>query len=30
MYQAEGIGKGRKQRVEINYRLLAGSQCGIA
>lgn len=30
MYQAEGIGKERKQRVEINYRFLAGSQCGIA
>ncbi len=30
VYQAEGIGKERKQRVEINYRFLAGSQCGIA
>lgn len=30
VYQAEGIGKKRKQRVEINYRFLAGSQCGIA
>lgn len=30
VYQAEGTGKDRKQRVEINYRFLAGSQCGIA
>lgn len=30
VYQAEGIGKERKQQVEINYRFLAGSQCGIA
>ena len=30
VYQAEGTGKERKQRVEINYRFLAGSQCGIA
>lgn len=30
VHQAEGIGKERKQRVEINYRFLAGSQCGIA
>ncbi len=30
VYQAEGIGKDRKQKVEINYRFLAGSQCGIA
>ena len=29
VYQAEGTGKDRKQRVEINYRFLAGSQCGI-
>lgn len=27
VYQAEGTGKDRKQRVEINYRFLAGSQC---
>ncbi len=26
VYQAEGTGKDRKQRVEINYRFLAGSQ----
>ncbi len=30
VYQAEGTGKERKQKVEINYRFLAGSQCGIA
>ena len=30
VYQAEGTGKDRKQKVEINYRFLAGSQCGIA
>ncbi len=30
VYQAEGTGKVRKQKVEINYRFLAGSQCGIA
>ncbi|MEF2738941.1 MAG: recombinase family protein, partial [Clostridia bacterium] len=30
VYQAEGTGKDRKQRVKINYRFLAGSQCGIA
>ena len=30
VYQAEGTGKDRKQKVEINYRVLAGSQCGIA
>lgn len=30
VYQAEGTGKERKQRVEINYRFLWGSQCGIA
>lgn len=30
VYQAEGIGKERKQRIEINYRFLAGSQRGIA
>ncbi len=30
VYQAEGVGKERKQKVEINYRFLAGSQCGIA
>lgn len=30
VYQAEGTGKNRTQRVEINYRFLAGSQCGIA
>ncbi len=30
VYQAEGTGRDRKQRVEINYRFLAGSQCGIA
>lgn len=30
VYQAEGTGKDRKQRVEINYRFLAGAQCGIA
>ncbi|MGX8833063.1 recombinase family protein [Amedibacillus sp. YH-ame6] len=30
VYQAEGIGKERQQKVEINYRFLAGSQCGIA
>ena len=30
VYQPEGKGKERKQRVEISYRFLAGSQCGIA
>ena len=30
VYQAEGTGRERKQRAEINYRFLAGSQCGIA
>ena len=30
VYQAEGTGRDRKQKVEINYRFLAGSQCGIA
>ena len=30
VYQAEGTGKDRRQKVEINYRFLAGSQCGIA
>ena len=30
VYQAEGIGEERQQKVEINYRFLAGSQCGIA
>lgn len=30
VYQAEGIGKEKTQKVEINYRFLAGSQCGIA
>ena len=30
VYQTEGTGKERKQKVEINYRFLAGSQCGIA
>ncbi|MCM0744391.1 recombinase family protein [Clostridioides difficile] len=30
VYQAEGIGRERTQKVEINYRFLAGSQCGIA
>ncbi|MEI3611413.1 DUF4368 domain-containing protein [Pseudogracilibacillus sp. SO30301A] len=30
VYQVEGIGRERKQRVEINYRFLSGSQCGIA
>lgn len=30
VYQAEGTGKERRQKVEINYRFLAGSQCGIA
>lgn len=30
VYQAEGTGKERTQKVEINYRFLAGSQCGIA
>lgn len=30
VYQAEGVGRERKQKVEINYRFLAGSQCGIA
>ena len=30
VYQAEGNGKERTQKVEINYRFLAGSQCGIA
>ena len=29
VYQAEGMGKNRQQRVEINYRFLAGSQCNI-
>ena len=32
VYQAEGTGKGkeRTQKVEINYRFLCESQCGIA
>lgn len=30
VYQAEETGRERKQKVEINYRFLAGSQCGIA
>lgn len=30
VYQAEGKGKERTQKVEINYRFLAESQCGIA
>lgn len=30
VYQAEGQGKERQQKIEINYRFLAGSQCGIA
>ncbi len=30
VYQAEGTGRSRTQKVEINYRFLAGSQCGIA
>ena len=30
VYQAEGTGKEKTQKVEINYRFLAGSQCGIA
>ena len=30
VYQAEGIGKERTQKVEINYRFLCESQCGIA
>jgi len=30
VYQAEGTGRDRRQKVEINYRFLAGSQCGIA
>ena len=30
VYQAEGTGKEKIQKVEINYRFLAGSQCGIA
>jgi len=30
VYQAEGKGNERQQKVEINYRFLAGSQCGIA
>ena len=30
VYQAEGTGKERQQKVEINYRFLAGSQCSIA
>ena len=30
VYQAEGTGKERTQKVEINYRFLCESQCGIA
>lgn len=30
VYQAEGTGQEKTQKVEINYRFLAGSQCGIA
>lgn len=30
VYQVEGTGRKRTQKVEINYRFLAGSQCGIA
>ncbi|PNP92520.1 recombinase [Listeria newyorkensis] len=30
VYHPEGEGKERTQRVEINYRFLSGSQCGIA
>lgn len=30
VHQAEGTGNKRQQKVEINYRFLAGSQCGIA
>lgn len=30
VYQAEGTGRNKQQKVEINYRFLAGSQCGIA
>ena len=30
VYQAEGTGKERTQKVEFNYRFLCESQCGIA